>query len=469
MKSEVVYIWGLFFGKSPTNLFKLSIEFQTVSEVLLFECSSPDEVAVVIPYFDSEIILEKGNLKSYLYDAETRLINFILKEPIKVPDCDCEAHGTVSIKLLPEESDSISNNYKSEFCIFRDFSNKHFHGVESEQMEIDTHKRLELLDWLQSTLYDLSLKHTSLYDRRFKVLLRAYVYFLNHKQLDEKKFKKFMRSQENLPYFLKNVLGFSDYDAFFFNISEVLRSHICPCNKATHKKCSACRFLPSCSMECQKNNWADHKGVCRLEKSGRNSFEKERQRLLGHLMNKFSSTSVPVSFEVFQQELMDAILTTCCIIIEESDVLDEWIQKYFDDVPKIKWAEEMLSLKKKPYEKMYRNLDLSEVMLQLDSAWGKADSRGNSEELIDIFFYLIRATSILILSPLIAAYYFCEEMFQLVSAWGKADSRGNFEELVDTFFYLIRTTLLLILSPSIIACYFCEEMVSLILYFIRSS
>merc|ERR1719300_656965 len=137
-------------------------------------------------------------------------------------------------------------------------------------------------------------------------------------------------------------------------------------------------------------------------------------------MNKFSSTSVPVSFEVFQQELRF-------------------------------------------------NLDLSEVMLQLDSAWGKADSRGNSEELIDIFFYLIRATLILILSPLIASYYFCEEMLQLVSAWGKADSRGNFEDLVDTFYYLIRTTLLLILIPSIIACYFCEEMMSLILYFIRSS
>ena len=237
---------------------------------------------------------------------------------------------------------------------------------------------------------------------------------------------------------------------------------------------SLCIDLLACNLNKKSRNLRFHPlsmlvGVCRLEKSGRNSFEKERQRLLGHLMNKFSSTSVPVSFEVFQQELMDAILTTCCIIIEESDVLDEWIQKYFDDVPKIKWAEEMLSLKKKPYEKMYRNLDLSEVMLQLDSAWGKADSRGNSEELIDIFFYLIRATSILILSPLIAAYYFCEEMFQLVSAWGKADSRGNFEELVDTFFYLIRTTLLLILSPSIIACYFFEEMVSLIRYFIRSS
>ena len=58
---------------------------------------------------------------------------------------------------------------------------------------------------------DNLLQFTSNCDKRFKYLLRAYVYFLNHWQLNEKKFKKFMRSQGNLPNFLKNILINIDY------------------------------------------------------------------------------------------------------------------------------------------------------------------------------------------------------------------------------------------------------------------
>ena len=64
------------------------------------------------------------------------------------------------------------------------------------------------------------LKITSYCEKRFKALFQAYVYFLNYRQLKEKKFKKFMRSQENLPIFLKNVLEFGDHDAFWINGSK---------------------------------------------------------------------------------------------------------------------------------------------------------------------------------------------------------------------------------------------------------
>jgi len=372
MKSEVVYICFLFAGET-------GIQLPTACEVLLFECSSSEEVAVVIPYHENEtIILKKGNIKYFLYDAETRLIKFILKKPLKNMDVPhWEVCDAVTIELLPK-SDSVSNKVKGEFCIFRDFSNKHFHGVESKQMvntdyfdgDFYTHNMLVYRKLFEAQGF---LQYTSFCDKRFKAQLRAYVYFLNHRQLNEKKFKKFMRSQENLPNFLKNVLGFDDHNAFFFNLSEVLRSHICSCYKTTHKKCSACRLAPSCSMECHIKNWDEHKGFCKEEVDDRKSFEKQRQTLLGHLMSQLSpaAATVLVSFEVFQQELMDAIFVTCCPIIEGSNLLDKWIQDYFHDIPKSKWVVEMLSLKKKQYEKMYRNLDSGKATLQITSTWGK--------------------------------------------------------------------------------------------------
>ena len=115
------------------------------------------------------------------------------------------------------------------------------------------------------------------------------------------------------------------------------------------------------------------KGFCKEEVDDRESFEKQRQTLLGHLMSQLSpaAATVLVSFEVFQQELMDAIFVTCCPIIEGSNLLDKWIQDYFHDIPKSKWVVEMLSLKKKQYEKMYRNLDSGKATLQITSTWGK--------------------------------------------------------------------------------------------------
>ena len=78
--------------------------------------------------------------------------------------------------------------------------------------------------------------------------------------MNEHGFKKFMRSQENLPNLMKNILGIEDYNGFFNILNEVLRVHICDCNKTTHKKCSACRTAASCSMECHSRMWREHKG-----------------------------------------------------------------------------------------------------------------------------------------------------------------------------------------------------------------
>ena len=65
MKAEVVYIDILIFNE--TNL-KLS----TICEILLFECSSAEQVAVVIPFGESDgdtIILKKSDIEIYSYDA----------------------------------------------------------------------------------------------------------------------------------------------------------------------------------------------------------------------------------------------------------------------------------------------------------------------------------------------------------------------------------------------------------------
>jgi len=212
---------------------------------------------------------------------------------------------------------------------------------------------------------------TSFYDRRFKALLRAYVYFLNHMQLNEKKFKKFMRSHENLPNLLKNILGFEDCKGFFFILSEYHRSHICgQCCKTSHKKCSACRVASSCSMECHTKHWAEGKELCNKEESGRKLFEKQRRTILDLLVTQFSTSTTLVSYDVFQQELFDAVFIVSCPLMKDSNDLDIMIGPWFDDAPKSKWTEEMLSLKKKQYAKMYRNLSCGKVQMQWKAAWG---------------------------------------------------------------------------------------------------
>jgi len=373
MKFEVVYICVLFKGET-------GIQLASQCEVLLFECSLPDQVAVVVPYFENvTITLKKSDIKYFLYDEGEALVKFKLTKPLadKTDVPRSETCEQLAFEFLTE-SYSLSNKRKSEFCIFREFSKKYFHGVKSKQMvnedyfdgDFYTHNMLMMRKLFNPD--NLLQFTTSNYDRRFKFLLRAYVYFLNHWQLNEKKFKKLMRSQENLPNFLKNILGFEGYDSFFFILSEVLRCHVCYCFKATHKKCSGCRFSAACSMECHIKSWTEHKAFCKEEENARKLAEKQRSTILNILVTQFSSSSVsPVSFEVFQQELMDAVLVSCCPLIEESTRLDKLIETYFDGVPRSKWVVEMLSLKKKQYEKMYRNLSFRKILVQLNAAWGR--------------------------------------------------------------------------------------------------
>lgn len=383
MKSEVVYIGALFKGET-------GIKLESICEVLLFECSLPNHIAVVVPYFENvTITLKKSDIKYYLYDEKINLIKIKLTKPLKdrsdVPRSEtCEQ---VAFELLPNPDDiceesSLSNQTKSEFCLFQEFANKYFHGVKSKQMvdndifdgDFYTHNML-----MMRTLFTQNvLTITSFYDRRFKALLRAYVYFLNHMQLNEKKFKKFMRSQENLPNLMKNILGFEDCRGFFFILSEFLRSHICDneqCYKTSHKKCSSCRLVSSCSMECHTKSWAEHKEMCNEEESGRKLFEKQRRTILDLLVTQFSTATTPVSYEVFQQELFDAVFVVSCPLMKDSNDLDILIGPWFEDVPKSKWTEEMLSLKKKQYAKMYRNLSCGKVQMQWKAAWGGVFTR----------------------------------------------------------------------------------------------
>ena len=106
METEVVEICFFFAGET-------GIQLSTACEVLLFESTSSEEVVVVIPYHESEtIILKKGNIKYFLYNAETRLRKLILKKPLKNMDVPhWEVYDIVTIKLLPK-SDSVSNKVR---------------------------------------------------------------------------------------------------------------------------------------------------------------------------------------------------------------------------------------------------------------------------------------------------------------------------------------------------------------------
>ena len=180
-----------------------------------------------------------------------------------------------------------------------------------------------------------------------------------------------MRSLENLPMFLKNVLGFENYRGLGFILGDLFWTHICSCKRATHKKCSACRLAGYCSMECHTDRWAKHKELCDNEVFNRNRIEKQRQSTLNHLVKQFSNDSVPVSFEVFQQELTDAVFVACCPIIEKTDVLDLLLNASFEDYPKSMWLPEILSLKKKQYGKMAKNLSVMKILRQMTATWGE--------------------------------------------------------------------------------------------------
>jgi len=115
--------------------------------------------------------------------------------------------------------------------------------------------------------------------------------------------------------------------------------------------------------------------MCNEEESGRKLFEKQRRTILDLLVTQFSTSTTLVSYEVFQQELFDAVFVVSCPLMKDSNDLDMLIGPWFDDVQKSKWIEEMLSLKKKQYAKMYRNLSCGKVQMQWKAAWGGVFTR----------------------------------------------------------------------------------------------
>jgi len=154
----------------------------------------------------------------------------------------------------------------------------------------------------------------------FKTILRSYIYFLNEDQFLERKFKKLMRSQENYPKFLKDVLEVEDLRLVLELIHSFLRIHICEnekCAKGTDEKCSGCRIFPYCSMECHNLRWSILEALCKDEASRRKMFEKPRQTIMEPLMKHFSENVV--SLEVFQHVPETASFVSLSPIIEEKE------------------------------------------------------------------------------------------------------------------------------------------------------
>jgi len=214
----------------------------------------------------------------------------------------------------------------------------------------------------------------SLHEIEFKSFLRSYVYFLNEYQHSEREFKKFMRSQENLPRFLKDVLVVDDPGLVLKLFHSFLRSHICyngNCAKRTHKKCSACRSVSYCSTNCHTQRWSKHEESCKAEVNGKKMYETSRQTIMDQLMKHFSDDKILVSMEVFQQELLTAFFVALSPVVEETTKLDALTELLFlqKDIPKSSWLEEIKSLKKEQYAKMRKMLSAEKIISQWSAAW----------------------------------------------------------------------------------------------------
>jgi len=399
MKAEVIKISALFLGED-------SYAISQFGEVLLFECSLPDQDAVVIPYGDlygqirRVIALKKKDINICFHDAKTNLISFKLSKPVNIGEFpNCENYQTVTLKLDSNpEPYSLSKKLKSEFTIFLDFSKYFFHDVEFRQLK-NTDVFLDSSYALSPS--DISPSQRSLYEVECKSFLRSYVCFLNEYQLDEREFKKFMRSQENLPKFLKDVLMIDDPGVVLILFHSFLRNHICSnekCAKVTHKKCSSCRSVSYCSMKCHTQRWPKHEESCKDEVNERKMYEVPRKTIFDPLMKRFSEVKILVSIDVFQQELMTALFETLTPIIEETsklDALTELSFKHKAGMSKSTWLYEIKSLKKKEYSKLRKLLCAEKVISQWSAAWEKnfdvfLNEWYQSEEALMIFSHFKR-------------------------------------------------------------------------------
>jgi len=364
MKSEVVYIDALFIDEKCVNITKCG-------EVLLFDGRFPDDEVVFIPYEESNlIVLKKGDIKACYHEGKTNLISFDLK-----PWRSGVGFKSVTFRLK-SKSDSLSNELRSEIYLFLDFFLKNFHILELKPMKnVDDFCKpmmkeyLYAVDAFRSYGYERTL--TGYHGKRFKWFLRAYVYFLNHYQLNEKEFKNFLRSLENLPTFCKNVIGFQQSNTFYSLGTEFLLAHICPtdnCCKATFKKCSVCKVTPYCSIECQSDSWSKHEPNCQNEETLRKLLESQRKNILEKLKLQ-SDDVIPVSFEVFQQELVTAVFSALWPLIEES-MFSDIVMETFPGKHKGTCITQLKSLRKKQYSKMVKKLDKEKILAQIKATWG---------------------------------------------------------------------------------------------------
>jgi len=360
MKAEVIYIRSLFLGEPGEG--GDGVEISEVCEVLLFECSLPDQEAVVIPYKNSEtIILRKGDIRTCFHDAKMHLISFDLSKPLEIGLQNGHSFTTLTLKL-EQDGNPMHIKHKSEFYLFLDFALKNFLSVDLKQMRNseEFHRVITAKDNLDKKL----AKPFNIHDIKFKFYLRCYVYFLNQKLLSERDYKKFLRKQENLPAFLRD-LKVQDVGTIFEVVKLFLFSHICcnsSCGKLTHKKCSACRVDAYCSIDCQTKCWVEHEAYCKIMVNERKLQEESQGTILKHLEKQFEKDIEPVvSMNIFLGELEMAFIVLISPIIEDTNALDDWVQ----------WVVEIQSLLKKDYVEMRKKLKVKYVFKQMSVAWNE--------------------------------------------------------------------------------------------------
>ena len=172
MKAEVIYIRSLFLGAPGEG--GDCVEISEVCEVLLFECSLPDQEAVVIPYRNSEtIILKKGEIRTCFHDAKMHLISFDLSKPLEIGLLNRRSSTTLTLKL-EQDGNPLHIKHKSEFYLFLDFALKNFLSVDLKQMR--NAEEFHRVITAQEILFKKLAKHLNIHDIKFKFHLRCYVY-----------------------------------------------------------------------------------------------------------------------------------------------------------------------------------------------------------------------------------------------------------------------------------------------------
>lgn len=368
MKAEIIYIRALSFGHS-------GIDISLVGEVLLFECSLPDQVAIVIPYNESDtVILKKCDIRTCFHDPKTNLISLLLSKPLEFSFLN-QGSLTITCQLSVDDLHpkllALSKQDKSEYKIFLDFALNNFHAMEFKRMKDTVSQKLARnLQKIPSSKAPITPNRWK--EEKFKVFLRSYVQFLSKNQLNERDFKKLVRSQGNVADFFRETLLIDDPTNLLASFEGFQNNRFCNnanCLKATHKKCSACREVAYCSMECHIQIWATHKSYCKDVINQRKRYEKPHQTILENLLKQFTKVSSPVPFEVFHHELETVLYVVLFPVLEETNKLDSTLYPLLYGKNKTTCIAELKTLKKRQYNKMTKNLNAKEIILQFSESW----------------------------------------------------------------------------------------------------